>query len=55
VVTKIKSQLKDLMVKYENNKSLADFKVITDTDFGNIVDLKANETSVQDLLTEKQN
>ena len=54
VITQLKSQLRGLMVKYENDKSLADFRTITDTDFGLIVDIKENETSVQDILTEKQ-
>ena len=39
------------MKKSENNKSLADFRMITDTDFGSIVDKKDSETSVQDVLT----
>ncbi len=50
-VSKLKSQLKDLMVKYENDKSLDDFRMITDKDFGSIVDKKDSETSVQDVLT----
>ncbi len=54
-VTRLKSQLKDLMVKYENDKSLEDFRMITDTDFGSIVDKKDSETSVQDVLTGKDN
>ena len=51
VISELKQQLKDLMVKYENNKSLSDFRVITDTDFGSIVDTKDDETSVQDIIT----
>ena len=39
------------MVQYENNKSLADFRSITDKDFGSIVDIKDEETSVQDIIT----
>ncbi len=53
VIANLKLQLKELMKKYENNKSLADFRKITDIDFGSIVDLKKDETSVQDLLTNK--
>ena len=53
VITELKSQLKGLMVKYENDKSLADFRTITDTDFGSIVDKNEEEISVQDVLTDK--
>lgn len=53
VVTDLKAQLKALMKKSENDKSLADFRMITDTDFGSIVDRKDSETSVQDVLTNK--
>ena len=41
------------MKKSGNDKSLADFRTITDTDFGSIVDKKDDETSVQDVLTNK--
>lgn len=51
VVTDLKVQLKDLMKKFENDKSLADFRGITDKDFGLIVDGKDDETSVKDVLT----
>ncbi len=51
IVTRLKEDLKGLMVKYENNKSLADYRKITDTDFGSIVDVKDDETSVRDVLT----
>ncbi len=53
VISVLKSQLKGLMVKYENNKSLADFRTITDTDYGSIVNIKNDKTSVQDILTER--
>ena len=53
VIAELKIQLKDLMKKYENDKSLADFRMITDKDFGSIVDVKDDETSVQDVLTNK--
>ncbi len=53
VIKDLKAQLKDLMIKYENNKSLADFRVITDADFGSIVDHEDDETSVQDILTNR--
>ena len=53
VVSDLKSQLKELMKKYENDKTLADFRMITDKDFGSIVDHQDEETSVQDILTNK--
>jgi len=53
VVQDLKKQLINLMVKYEDNKSLTDFRTITDTDFGSIVDIKDEETSVQDILTNR--
>jgi arylsulfatase A-like enzyme len=53
VVSDLKAQLKKLMKKSGNDKSLADFRMITDTDFGSIVDKKDDETSVQDVLTGK--
>jgi len=51
VVSNLKNQLSDLMKKYENNKSLIDFRKITDTDFGGIVNKKDNEPSVQDIIS----
>ena len=51
IIRRLKEDLKGLMVKYENNKSLADYRKITDTDFGSIVDVKDDETSVRDVLT----
>ncbi|QTD37401.1 sulfatase [Polaribacter batillariae] len=54
VVANLKIQLKDLMKKYENDKSLADFRKITDTDFGAIVESKDGEPSVQDIITNKK-
>ena len=53
VVVDLKEELSSLMKKYENNKSLAEFRVITDKDFGSIVDNKDGETSVKDVLTKK--
>ena len=55
VVTELKVKLKSLMVKFENNKSLVDFRKITDTDFGRIVDNIKDEESVQQILTKKEN
>ena len=50
-VAKLKKELKALMAKNGNDKSLADFRMITDKDFGSIVDQKDDETSVRDVLT----
>jgi arylsulfatase A-like enzyme len=55
VINELKAQLKELMVKYEDNKSLTDFRAITDNDFGSIVDKEDDETSVQDILSKKNN
>ena len=51
VIVELKGDLKALMAKYENDKSLADFRKITDKDFGSIVDKKDDETSVRDVLS----
>lgn len=53
VVPELRKKLKELMTKYGNEKSLDEFRKITDTDFGSIVDKKDEETSVQDVLTNK--
>ena len=42
------------MIKYENDKSLVDFRKITDTDFGRIVDNIKEEESVQQILTKEK-
>ena len=52
-IAELKVKLKNLMIKYENDKSLADFRKITDTDFGRIVDNIKDEESVQEILTKK--
>ena len=52
IVVRLKEDLKALMVKYENNRTLADFRKITDKDFGSIVDVKDDETSVRDVITD---
>ncbi|MBD0835641.1 sulfatase [Aestuariibaculum suncheonense] len=54
VITDLKLELKNLMIKYEDNKSLSDFRMITDSDFGSIVDHEDDETSVQDILTNRK-
>ena len=53
VINQLKSQLKQLMIKYEDNKSLSEFRTITDKDFGSIVDRPDDETSVQDVITNR--
>ncbi|WP_250629676.1 sulfatase family protein [Aureibaculum algae] len=52
-ISDLKIQLTGLMKKYENNKSLDEFRVITDKDFGSIVDQKDNEMSVKDILNKE--
>ena len=54
IITKLKSELKQLMIKYENDKSLADFRTITDKDFGLIVEIKEGETSVEDIINSSE-
>jgi arylsulfatase A-like enzyme len=55
VTAELKLELKNLMIKFEDNKSLVDFRKITDTDFGRIVDDIKDEESVQQILTKKEN
>ena len=55
VTAELKMKLKNLMIKFEDNKSLVDFRKITDTDFGRIVDDIKDEESVQQILTKKEN
>jgi len=47
IVSNLKSQLKDLMIEYDNNKSLSDFRKISDTDFGKIVN---DEEDIEKVL-----
>ena len=53
IVSELKFKLKDLMIKFEDDKSLSDFKKITDTDFGRIVDDIKAEESVHQILNKK--
>ena len=53
VIVELKAKLKNLMNKYEDNKSLSDFRKITDTDFGRIVEGVKGEQSVESILTKK--
>jgi hypothetical protein len=41
------------MIKFEDNKSLSDFRKITDADFGRIVDDIKAEESVHQILNKK--
>ena len=50
VVANLKERLKKLMEQYGDDKSLADFRKITDKDFGLIVDKPDGETSVRDIV-----
>lgn len=52
VVTDLKKQLKKLMAQYGDDKSLKEFREITDTDFGFIVDNK--KENVRDIIEEKK-
>ena len=53
IVNELKVKLKRLMVKFEDDKSLPDFRKITDTDFGRIVDDIKSEESVHQILNKK--
>jgi arylsulfatase A-like enzyme len=53
VVSELKLKLKNLMIKFEDNKSLSDFRKITDADFGRIVDDIKAEESVHQILSKK--
>lgn len=52
VIVSLKEKLKSLMAEVDNDKTLPEFRKITDTDFGSIIDHNGEE-SVQDLLTKK--
>ncbi len=51
VIRDLKSQLKDLMKKYNDDKSLEEFRKITDKDFGDIVE--RNGETTEDIITGK--
>jgi len=53
VVNELKIKLKNLMIKFEDDKSLSDFRKITDTDFGRIVDDINAEESVHQILNKE--
>ena len=49
---KLKKELDELRTTYGNNLPLADYRAITDKDFGRIVKGK-NDENVEDILTGK--
>lgn len=51
IVKELKERLKDLMKKYHDDKSLEEFREITDKDFGDIVERKGE--TVEDIINEK--
>lgn len=51
VVKSLKAKLKELMKKYGDDKSLDEFREITDKDFGDIVERKGE--TVEDIITKK--
>lgn len=53
IVSQLKVELRELMKKYGNDKSLSDFRKITDKDYGSIVDKEDDETTVQEILKNK--
>lgn len=50
ILAQLKNELHALQVKYEDDKSLEEFRKITDTDFGKINSNK-NEINVQEIIT----
>ncbi len=50
VVSDLKRRLKNLQKKYANDKSLDEFRKITDTDFGSIVKNPEDGENVQDII-----
>lgn len=54
VIKNLKEQLWGLMIKFNNNETLEEFRRITDANFGYIMKLKKGEESVQDILTKKK-
>lgn len=54
VIMDLKKELKQLMEKYENNKSLADFRAISDADFGYIVEKRDDAATVEEIISKKK-
>ncbi len=52
IIVDLKKQLKDLMIKAGNDKSLEEFRVITDKDFGTIVE-KSEEDDINKIINGK--
>ena len=53
IIVDLKKQLKDLMIKAGNDKSLEEFRVITDKDFGTIVE-KSEEDDINKIINGKK-
>ncbi len=53
VVSSLKVKLRDLMSKVGNDKELEEFRTITDTDFGSIIEKDQSE-GLKELLSEKK-
>ena len=55
VIADLKAQLADLKKQYGNDKSLEEYRAISDTDFGHIVKRKEESDNVDKILNEKLN
>ena len=53
-IKELKTQLKQLMVKFGDDKPLDEFRKITDANYGNIQTLKKGQESTQDILMGKE-
>ncbi len=54
IIKELKKELKGLMKTYENDRSLDDFRVISDKDFGSIVKRADEKENVEDIITNKK-
>jgi len=54
IISNLKEQLKELMKLSDNDRSLADFREITDIDFGSINGKKNKGVSIQEIFTNKK-
>lgn len=50
VVIELKAKLNELMIEYDNDKPLADFREISDKDFGNIVKNPNHDENVRSII-----
>ena len=53
IIKHLKKRLQELMEKYNDDKPLDEFRKITDTDFGSLVKLDKNESSVEKIISGK--